>query len=121
MGAGQHDHVDRVAARLIAQAGDGTRDDGEIDGLAAQFCLGGGDEAGAAVAQHGLAGQAGAPLRRHRSRSVPSTPMTRLRDCSDAGLIAGTVPTIGRSSAARTWGRAMVEAVLQAMVISRGR
>ena len=37
-----------------------------------------------------------------------------------AGLIAGTVPTIGRSSAARTGSRAIVEAVLQAITISSG-
>ena len=52
--------------------------------------------------------------------SVPSTPITRLFDISAAGLIAGTVPTIGTSSAARAWSRAIVEAVLQAMTTSRG-
>ena len=63
--------------------------------------------------------------RRHRaggpSPAVPSTPITRVFDSSAAGLIAGTVPTIGKSSAARAWSRAMVEAVLQAMTTSRGR
>ncbi len=43
-----------------------------------------------------------------------------LRVCSAAGLIAGTVPTIGISSTSRTMPSAMVEAVLQAMQISRG-
>ena len=37
-----------------------------------------------------------------------------------AGLIAGTVPTIGTCSTSRTMPRAIVEAVLQAMVIRRG-
>ena len=41
--------------------------------------------------------------------------------CSAAGLIAGTVPTIGISSTSRTMPSAMVLAVLQAMVMSRGR
>ncbi len=44
----------------------------------------------------------------------------RLRG-SAAGLIAGTVPTTGMSSAARTWARATVAAVLQAMTAMRGR
>ena len=35
--------------------------------------------------------------------------------------VVGTVPTTGMSSAARTWSRAMVEAVLQAITASRGR
>ena len=39
---------------------------------------------------------------------------------SAAGLIAGTVPTTGTSSAARTWSSAMVQAVLQAMTTRRG-
>ena len=39
---------------------------------------------------------------------------------SAAGLIAGTVPTIGTSSASRTMLSAMVEAVLQAIVMRRG-
>ena len=38
-----------------------------------------------------------------------------------AGLIAGTVPTTGTSSAARTTGSAIVEAVLHAITTSRGR
>jgi len=38
-----------------------------------------------------------------------------------AGLIAGTVPTIGTCSTSRTMPRAIVLAVLQAIVISRGR
>ena len=37
-----------------------------------------------------------------------------------AGLIAGTVPTIGISSTSRTMPSAMVLAVLQAMQIRRG-
>ena len=52
--------------------------------------------------------------------SVPSTPIARVFEKAAAGLIAGTVPTIGRSSAARTASSAMVEAVLQAMTISAG-
>jgi guanine nucleotide-binding protein subunit beta-2-like 1 protein len=40
--------------------------------------------------------------------------------CAAAGLIAGTVPTIGMSSAWRTAGKAIVEAVLQAITINRG-
>jgi hypothetical protein len=46
--------------------------------------------------------------------------MARLRDAAAAGLIAGTVPTIGRSSAIRTVSSAMVEAVLHAITISSG-
>jgi hypothetical protein len=46
--------------------------------------------------------------------------MAREREIAAAGLIAGTVPTIGRSRAARTASRAMVEAVLQAITISSG-
>ena len=52
--------------------------------------------------------------------SVPSTPITRVRLSAAAGLIAGTVPTTGTSSAARTAPSAIVDAVLQAMTISRG-
>src|SRR3546814_953089 len=48
-------------------------------------------------------------------------PMTRVFDIAAAGLIAGTVPTIGRSSALRTAASAMVEAVLHAITTSRGR
>ena len=47
--------------------------------------------------------------------------MTRLREQAAAGLIAGTVPTTGRSSAARTGASAIVEAVLHAITTSRGR
>ena len=52
--------------------------------------------------------------------AVPSTPIARVLDKAAAGLIAGTVPTIGKSSAARTASSAIVEAVLQAMTISNG-
>ena len=51
---------------------------------------------------------------------MPSTPIVRLLDSTAAGLIAGTVPTIGTSSAARTGSSAIVEAVLQAITISSG-
>jgi hypothetical protein len=51
---------------------------------------------------------------------VPSRPIVPLRVSSAAGLIAGTVPTIGTLRTSRTMARAMVEAVLQAMQISRG-
>ena len=44
----------------------------------------------------------------------------RLRVRAAAGLIAGTVPTIGTSSTSRTLDRAMVLAVLQAMHTSLG-
>ena len=47
--------------------------------------------------------------------------MVRVPLIAAAGLIAGTVPTTGRSSAARTAGSAMVEAVLHAITIRRGR
>ena len=47
--------------------------------------------------------------------------MTRLSLIAAAGLIAGTVPTTGTSSAARTAGSAMVDAVLHAITTSRGR
>jgi glutamine synthetase adenylyltransferase len=46
--------------------------------------------------------------------------MTRVLLSSAAGLIAGTVPTMGRSSALRTSASAIVDAVLQAMTIRRG-
>ena len=52
--------------------------------------------------------------------AVPSTPIARVFDSAAAGLIAGTVPTIGRSSAARAASSAMVEAVLQAMTTRAG-
>ena len=51
---------------------------------------------------------------------VPSSPITPLRVSRAAGLIAGTVPTIGTSSTSRTLASAMVEAVLQAMHTRRG-
>jgi len=46
--------------------------------------------------------------------------MTPVLVMAAAGLIAGTVPTIGTSSTSRTIPRAIVEAVLQAMQTSRG-
>jgi hypothetical protein len=53
--------------------------------------------------------------------SVPSRPITPVRVSAAAGLIAGTVPTIGIASTSRTMPRAMVLAVLQAMQARRGR
>ena len=47
----------------------------------------------------------------------PSSPITPVLVIAAAGLIAGTVPTIGISSTSRTMPRAMVLAVLQAMQI----
>ena len=44
----------------------------------------------------------------------------RVAESLAASLIAGTVPTTGTSSAARTWLSAIVEAVLHAMTIKRG-
>jgi hypothetical protein len=54
MRAGEDDDVERVAARLIAQARDRASDHRGIDRLAAQLGLGAGYKAGAAVAQHAL-------------------------------------------------------------------
>jgi hypothetical protein len=42
---------------------------------------------------------------------VPSNPITPVRLCSAAGLIAGTVPTTGTPKTARAWESAMVDAV----------
>jgi hypothetical protein len=50
----------------------------------------------------------------------PRPPLARVFERAAAGLIAGTVPTIGTSSAVRTASKAMVEAVLQAITISSG-
>ena len=44
-----------------------------------------------------------------------------MTESSAAGLIAGTVPTTGKSSAPRTTGSAIVDAVLHAITINRGR
>ena len=52
------------------------------------------------------------------STSVPSRPITPLCVCSAAGLIAGTVPTIGTPNTALACANAIVEAVLQAMTTS---
>ena len=108
MGAGEDDDVDPVASWLehwlpaartastpisspaslasasIDQLGRAVADDGAVGG-----------EAGGEVVDIGLA---------HRGLG-PEHADTRDFDISDAGLIAGTVPTTGRSSAART-GRA---------------
>jgi hypothetical protein len=56
----------------------------------------------------------------HHSRLRSEHPDPPVRDSSAAGLIAGTVPTTGRSSAVRTVSSAMVDAVLQAITISCG-
>ena len=50
----------------------------------------------------------------------PSRPIAPVWVNAAAGLIAGTVPTIGTCSTSRTMPRAMVLAVLQAIVINRG-
>ena len=52
--------------------------------------------------------------------AVPSRPIVPVLVSAAAGLIAGTVPTIGTSSTSRTMPSAIVLAVLQAMQISRG-
>ena len=52
---------------------------------------------------------------------MPSRPIAPVLVIAAAGLIAGTVPTIGTCSTSRTMPSAIVEAVLQAIVISRGR
>ena len=46
---------------------------------------------------------------------VPSTATRLLRDCAQAGLIAGTVPTNGTEKRTRNSASARVDAVLQAI------
>src|SRR5579862_4548373 len=52
---------------------------------------------------------------------VPSTETRRVTDAEQAGLIAGTVPTIGSERLLRRSGRTMVEGVLHAYTARSGR
>ncbi len=51
---------------------------------------------------------------------MPIRPITPVRVMAAAGLIAGTVPTMGMCSTSRTMPSAIVLAVLQAMQARRG-
>ena len=79
-----------------------------------------GEKAEAEPESESLPGASRKPSTRPATAAVPSRPMVPLRVCSAAGLIAGTVPTIGISSTSRTMPKAMVLAVLQAMQARRG-
>ncbi len=124
MRAGIDDHVDPVPARLVEQAG---QDRPVAVGrriLAAQLGLGELDQLGRSMPQHqAIAGEARGQIvdigLAHRRIGAEHADRARLAE-RRGGLDRGTVPTIGRSSAARTAASAMVDAVLQAITISRG-
>ena len=92
-----------------------------------KVALGGGETA---RARHTARGKL-LPRERVHMLLDPGTPFLELaplaalnlyhNDAPSAGLIAGTVPTIGTSKTSRTIPSAMVEAVLQAMQTSLGR
>ena len=125
MRAGEHDDVHVVAARLAGQPRHHLGIGGGWHVSPRNLASASPARSAGAVAHYGtVGGEVDGELATYDCRTVagvPSTPMTLVRVSSAAGLIAGTVPTTGTSSAARTCDSAIVEAVLHAMTISRGR
>ena len=103
VGAGEDDGVDAVASVCVEHRSAAARDRIDVHLLAGELRFGKFDQLGRAMADNGAIGSEPGgeivDIRLPDGRFGAETPMTRVSDISAAGLIAGTVPTTGRSSA----------------------